>query len=134
MKRESIPAQIKKRFETAPPEVQRSIKRLRELILDVAREEPIGGVSETLKWNAPSYMARSGKGTTVRLEHKDQEYFVRVHCQSRVVEHARASGLSGLHYDGSRGLRFNDSHPLRKKDEQSVRKFVRLALTYHSWK
>lgn len=129
-----MPASVKSVIKEASPKMQERLFQLRDLVLEVASESEIGGVQETLKWNAPAYIAQSGKGTTIRLEHKDSEYFLRVHCQSRVVDRFRTAGSTGFEFDGTRGLQFKESEKLNGKEKKGIKDFIRLALTYHSWK
>ncbi|MBU44315.1 MAG: hypothetical protein CMN76_13925 [Spirochaetaceae bacterium] len=129
-----IPRPIRTRLESASPNLQKQLVELRSMIVSVAREPEIGGVEETLKWNAPAYIARSGKGTTLRLEH-DSQIHLRVHCQSKVVERFKTEMGNVFAYDGSRGISLRPEDSLKdKKVIQGLKRFIRLALTYHSWK
>ena len=130
-----IPDTTKKSIQEASAGIQKNLHKLRELVLEVASDPDIGGVEETLKWNAPSFIARSGKGTTLRLEHKESSFFLRAHCQSRVVDRFRTAGHPDFEFDGTRGLQFSATETLKGKDRiQGIKDFIRLALTYHSWK
>lgn len=120
-------------FDQHSPAIRARLLDLRGLILDVAAQtEGVGALTETLKWGQPSYLTtQTRSGTTVRVHAPDpQTSGLYVHCQSGVVDAARAQGLK-LAFDGTRGALLPLDQPLPEAD---VRAFIALALTYHRWK
>ena len=112
-------------------ELKPTLLELRKSILNVARTCEIA-VEETLKWGAPAFVTPSGVGTTLRIEYDSspaKRYYLRVHCQSSVVDRFRVKSGKRFEYDGTRGLVFSAEQKRPDVDE-----FVRLALTYHIWK
>lgn len=120
-------------FDSHPPAVRARLLALRGLVLDVAAQtEGVGPLTETLKWGQPSYLTQQSRsGTTVRVHAPDaQTCGLYVHCQSQVVDAARAQGLK-LTFDGTRAALLPMDQPIAEAD---VRVFIALALTYHRWK
>jgi uncharacterized protein YdhG (YjbR/CyaY superfamily) len=119
-------------YEHHPPAMRARLWALRALVLAVAEAHPdIGRIEEAVKWGQPSFLTRPKTGTTVRLGAADATTSaVYVHCQSKVVERARVTGLD-LGFDGTRAVRLPLDQPV---PAAAVRTFVELALTYHQWK
>ena len=61
-------AELKKKFESYPDEVRPILMEIRKLILDVAKDEDIEEIIETLKWGEPSYITAGG--SAVRFDWK----------------------------------------------------------------
>lgn len=123
-------------FDAQPPAMRAHLLRLRAWVYAVAAEtDGVGTLVETLKWGQPSYLTqRPRSGTTLRIAPVTDDpsgYGLYVHCQSRVVEAARAAGLHMLTFEGTRAVRLTVGEPV---PEAAVRQFIRLALTYHQWK
>jgi len=107
---------------------------LRDIILDVAEHEVIGGVEETLKWNQPAYLARQPKtGTTIRLgfDEKNEQCILYGHCQSTVIDQWRNRYSDTFTFLGNRGLMFSVADPVPVEE---LSECVWLALTYHTRK
>lgn len=127
------PVAVALAFDQHAPAMRDRLLELRALVLAVAAETPeIGRLTETLKWGQPSYLTQASRsGTTLRIDAPTPDTCgLYVHCQSKVVDGARAAGLR-LAYDGTRGALLPLEQPIPEAD---VRAFVRLALTYHRWK
>ena len=124
---------VKSAFDGFDPEVRKRALAIRGLIGEVASKTDCGGLEETLKWGFPSYLAGSGRGTTIRLEPgpSNEGVAMRVHCQSRMMERFVDRPSVGVKPDGSRGILI----PLKGKlPLTELRRFIGLALTYHDWK
>ncbi len=107
--------------------------QLRELVLEVARENPaIGPLEETVKWGEPAFLtSASGSGTTVRIHrHKKSRgtYALYVHCQTDLVERYRQLYDDELTFDGNRAVVFDSKEEL---PVEAVRHCIAMALTYH---
>ncbi len=119
-------------FERYPKLAQQRLAAIRALIFDIAREESLGSVTETLKWGEPSYIAKSG--TTVRLGWKDKDpdaVRVFVHCQTRLIETFREVYPQAFEYEGKRAMRLKLSGRIPKTP---LKHCLRMALTYHQVK
>ena len=58
---------VEHKFETYPKGVKPKLMYLRNLIIEVASENPaIEEIEETLKWGEPSYLVK--KGSTIRID------------------------------------------------------------------
>ncbi len=120
------------RFKQYPKNVKGHMQRFRELILDVAQNNPeIGELEETTKWGEPAYLTTAtGSRTTVRIDWKEKSpdsVALFVNCQTTLLDQYRGL-FPELDYDGNRAVRFPLAQPL---PEQEIRVLVDLALRYH---
>lgn len=117
-------------FEGYPPGVRRKLLAVRRLIFETAaRTEGVGRLSETLKWNEPSYSARGG--TPIRLGYKasaPQQYAMYFHCQTDLISRFRGLLSEQLTFEGSRAILMQTSAPVPKS---ALVLCIRAALTYH---
>jgi hypothetical protein len=51
---------VQRKFETYPANISILLHNLRDLILNVAKQEGISDITETLKWREPSYISKIG--------------------------------------------------------------------------
>ncbi len=63
-----LPIEVERVFAAYPEKVRHCLMVLREVILDVAKEDGIECLEETLKWGEPSYL--SPHGSTIRFDWK----------------------------------------------------------------
>lgn len=120
-------------FAAAPPDVQRRLLELRELIRTTAEAtEGVGRLEETLRWGEPAYVtSESGSGTAVRLGWKPSapdQVSVLVHCRTTLISDVRATLSPALQFDGNRRIVLPVCGPI---PEGPLRIFVQAALTYH---
>lgn len=122
---------VAQRFEQYDRPVRDALLELRELVFDVAAQDAqIGPLDETLKWNEPACLSKSG--TTLRLSlHKSGKnriglYF---HCQTDLADRYRELYGDVLEIDGQRAivLEADGEWP-----EQALRHAIAMALTYHA--
>lgn len=114
------------------PEPQRdTLLRLRALIFETARENPVGGgLEESLKWGQPAYRpAHPRTGTTIRLGlSKSGGCALFVHCQTTLIADFRAVAPDGFRFEGNRAMLL----PERGAAEPGpLCLLIRRALTYH---
>ncbi|MGC9461324.1 DUF1801 domain-containing protein [Vibrio genomosp. F10] len=128
---------IKDKWDSYPANIAPVICRLRELILQAAKEEDLGTVEETLKWNELSYSVTSGSPIrldwTLKTPHHCYVYF---HCQTKLVDTFRELYDGVLQFQGNRAmviaikeLYIEDSLP-----ETQIKHCLKLALTYQKVK
>ncbi len=120
-------------FEAYPPDVRAALLKLRDLVLDTAREtEGVGPLQETLKWGQPSYLTPETKaGTTVRIDRiksDDSKIGLYVHCQSGLIEQFKAHYGAELSFEGKRAIVLPADGVL---PEEPLRHCIALALTHH---
>ncbi|ATW02970.1 DUF1801 domain-containing protein [Sphingopyxis sp. BSNA05] len=130
---DEIPEPTRSAWEGLPEQIAKRLVQLRQLVLEVARENPaIGPLEETVKWGEPAFLtAASGSGTTVRIHrHKKSPdtYALYVHCQTDLVERYRQLYGEELTFDGNRAVLFDSKEEL---PTEAVRHCIAMALTYH---
>ena len=128
----SMNSNVKAVFLSYPPVIRKRLYMIRDLIFDVASShEAIGPITETLKWNEPSYLTEVSKsGSTIRLGWKEatpNEYAIYFHCQTGIIDTCRQL-FPELRFAGNRALVFDATEDL---PVGSVSKCIEVALTYH---
>jgi len=123
---------VAQKFKSYPKEIAPKLKKLRELVLEVAETSNLKELEETLKWGEPSYLAK--KGSTIRMDWKAKtpdQYAMYFKCTSKLVETFRAVYGDLFKYEKNRAIVFDleDEVP---RDE--LKECIRLALNYHSLK
>ena len=117
-------------FDAAPEPQCTALRRLRQLVVDVAAEIGAAPVHEELKWGQPSYSAaHRQESTAVRLAmvNDDERFGVFFHCRSSVVPDFRAAFPDDFVYDGTRGILFRPGDDLQL---DRLRLCIEHALTY----
>lgn len=123
---------VSKVFEHYPEAIRQRLMQVRALLYEVAAEENLGEIEETLKWGEPSYLSRHG--STIRLGWKQSEpelYCVYFHCQTKLVETFRELYGDEMTYQGNRAIEFHIDKPLA---EHPLKHCLYLALNYHKLK
>ncbi len=123
---------VKDKFDTYPSVIKEKLLALRELIFEVAHENSIDELEETLKWNEPSYL--SEKGSTIRINSKKSnpdKYSIYFNCNTKLVSTFRKLFDDRFSFVGNREIEFyiNDSI-----DIESLKYCILLSLTYHERK
>ncbi len=122
---------IQAKFNQYPEHVRLKMEALRALILEVAAQQEVGPLEETLKWGEPAYLTTASKsGTTIRIDWKPRQpdqYALYLNCQTTLVETYR-SLFPDLKYDGNRAILFDLDQNL-PADE--LRVCISMALRYH---
>lgn len=120
-------------FRNYPDQVRPKMMRLRQLILDTAKEtEGVKNLEETLSWSEPSYKTKTG--STVRIDWKESEpahYAMYFTCTTSLVDTFRKLYDDTFQFDGNRAILFNLSDKL---SETELKHCITLALTYHKIK
>lgn len=119
-------------YDNYPDDIRQKLLSLRQLIYEVAEENPeIGALEETLKWGQISYLPKKRKvGTTVRLDQvKDASQFaLYVPCSTSLLDTYRQMFADKFVYEGDRAIHFDVDEDLPIED---VKVCIYLALTYH---
>ncbi|QIK70356.1 DUF1801 domain-containing protein [Erysipelothrix sp. HDW6C] len=120
--------QIDERFADYDIKTRKILLRLRELIFEIAQNNPeIDTIREDLKWNQPSYAAPKS-GTAVRLDQFDAKHVALfVNCQTSLVEHFRIVFPDQLVFSGNRAIVVALDEPLPL---DALRYCIESALTY----
>lgn len=99
--------EIKNKFSSYPEPAQSHLLFLRQLIFDLAKEESLGKIDESLKWGEPSYLVK--KGSAIRMDWKARSpetlslYF---NCQSRLIEIFKEIYPENFNFVGKREIVF----------------------------
>lgn len=119
-------------YDDYPDDIRQKLLLLRQLIYEVAEENPeIGALEETLKWGQISYLPTKSKiGTTIRLDQvKDtSQYALYVPCSTSLLDTYRRMYGDLFVYEGDRAIIFDADEDLPIED---VKECIYLALTYH---
>lgn len=98
---------VKQKFDSYPRDVYVNLKRIRELIYQVAEQDGIGEIIETLKWGEPSYASKIG--SAVRFDWKakqPEQYCIFFNCKTTLVETFRELYGDVFNYEGNRAIIF----------------------------
>lgn len=124
---------MKEKYGSYPPKVRKKIKRLRQMILDVANEnDGIETLEETLKWGEPSFLAK--KGSTIRIDWKTKtpdQYAMYFKCTSKLVSTFKEVYGNTFRYENTRAILFNFDEEV---PEDELKECIGLALNYHNVK
>jgi hypothetical protein len=123
---------IKEKFSLYPSNVTLLLTALRTLIFDVANEDNIKDLTETLKWSEPSYVAK--KGSTIRFDWKPkypEQYCLYFNCKTSLIETFKEIYGGTFQYQGNRAIVFQltDKLPVT-----ALKHCISLSLRYHDIK
>lgn len=124
----TIKPEVQAKLDAYPEHIAPFLLKIRELILDLAKEQNSGDVEETLKWGEPSYLVKNG--SAVRFDWKPkfpEQYCLYFNCNTKLVETFRELYFDTLQFQGNRAIVLDISLPL---PEQAIRHCLGLALEY----
>ena len=122
---------IENTIDDYPEKAKVKFYEIRSLILEVARDNGLGDIDETLKWGQPSYLSKSG--STIRLDWQQKtpnSISVFFNCKTILVETFKEVFGENLVYEGNRILLV----PLYKKCPQEHETCILMSLNYHKLK
>ena len=116
----------------AYPEIAKTkFHEIRSLIFEVAQNNRLGEIEETLKWGQPSYLCKSG--STIRLDWQNKtpnSIGIFFNCKTILVETFKEIFGESLVYEGNRVVLV----PLVKETPQELETCILMALNYHKLK
>ncbi|MBL4799345.1 MAG: DUF1801 domain-containing protein [Oleispira sp.] len=124
--------QIKHKFDSYPKDAKAVLLQVRSLILEIAQQQNLGAVEETLKWGEPSYLVKGG--SAVRFDWKEktpQHYFLFFNCKTKLVDTFRELYSDDLEFQGNRAIVLNLNEPIPSAILQHC---IELSLKYKSIK
>lgn len=125
-----VDADVMAVFDSHRPKLRDKLLALRAAILQVARDENVGPIEETLKWGQPAYLTPSGAGTTIRID-RDESHggnlALYVSCNSSLVSEWRER-FPDMVFGGERSLHLALDADL---GDPRLRMCIADALTYH---
>jgi len=106
---------VKKKFETYPENISILLYQIRDLIFNVAKQDGISDITETLKWGEPSYI--SNIGSSIRFDWKAKypdQYCIYFNCKTSLIETFKEVYGDTFTYEGNRAIVFkiNQNVPL----------------------
>lgn len=124
---------VQEKFDSYPNHIKPKMKRLRNLIYEVAKgTDGVGKLEETLKWGEPAYLTSEPKsGTTIRIDWKPKspnQIGMYVSCNTFLVDSFRTLFKDELKFEGNRAIIFPTNKPLPRKPLIIC---IRMALRYH---
>lgn len=130
---QSIPYQseaVAEYFEALPEAIRIRSSDLRILIFKTGkRVEPIGGVTETLKWGQASYSTIAGSPIRLGVSKSRQDccalFF---HCQTKLVGTFREIFPRTLYFEGNRAIVLPKERPIPRTE---ITRCIELAFNYH---
>jgi hypothetical protein len=96
---------VQQKFKTYPKHIYVLLSNIRELILNVAKQDGICDLTETLKWNEPSYISEIG--STIRFDWKEkhpEQYCIYFNCKTSLVETFKEVYGDTFVYEGNRAI------------------------------
>ena len=123
---------VKEKFDAYPVKVRQKMRTVRTLIFDVAEQQNIGKVTETLKWGEPSYLTT--KGSTLRIDWKQSapdQFCLYFNCNTKLVDTFRELFADKFEFQGNRAIVLFNDMPL---PEQELAECISMTLRYHQIK
>ena len=108
---------IKEKFSSYPTNISVLLTRIRALIFEVAKEDDIEEITETLKWNEPSYLTK--KGSPLRFDWKDkypQQYCLYFNCKTSLLETFKEIYGDTFTYEDNRAIVFKKNQVVPYKE------------------
>ena len=123
---------VTEKFASYPEDIRGKLFGVRQLVFEVAAENGIEDLTETLKWQQPSYLTKHG--STVRIDWSlkhPEHYYVYFHCQTLLVETFKEHYREVLEFEGNRAIVLKLSEPIPKIE---LGHCILLSLQYHKIK
>ena len=120
-------------FQLFPEQLYDELFFLRKLIIQTAIDSnEVNELTETLKWNEPSYLTKMG--STIRLgwnKSSPQQYMIYFHCKTKLVDTFKELYGDTFRYEGNRAIVFNKADLI---PEKALSHCILLSLTYKNIK
>ncbi|MEH6444451.1 MAG: DUF1801 domain-containing protein [Oceanospirillaceae bacterium] len=132
------------KFSTYPENISKQLLILREIIFNIALQEQLGEVEETLKWGEPSY--KTTFGSPIRLAYKAndaQQFCVYFNCRTILVRTFKEIFPDTFQFVGNREITFSINNQICEDVKPGVlavfpmaelRVCLTMALRYHKIK
>ena len=123
---------IKEKFESYPLEARKRLKEIRRIIFEIAAEENLGAITESLKWSEPSYSSEIGSPVRIGWRSKyPNQVSVFVNCKTVLIETYKEVYRDTFKYVGNREIVLSLSGPMPVKELKGC---ISMALQYHKLK
>ncbi|EPJ44422.1 MAG: hypothetical protein OFPII_35270 [Osedax symbiont Rs1] len=127
-----LSALAQSKFDSYPPHVQQVLLSARQLILQVAKEQNISSVEESLKWGQLSYSAKHA--STIRIDWSDktpQQFYFYFICSTCLVDTFKELYPNNFAYQGNRAIAL-ELH--EKIATPALQHCLAMSLNYHKIK
>lgn len=107
---------VQKKFSTYPETVAVLLNSVRDIILNVAQQDDIFDLTETLKWGEPSYVSKVG--STIRIDWKakyPEQYCIYFNCKTSLIAAFKEIYGDTFTYEGNRAIVFKINQPVPYK-------------------
>ena len=122
---------IAERIESYPETANAKFREIRSLIFEIAKNNELGQIEETLKWGQPSYLSKSGSTIRIDWQRKNpQSIDIFFNCKTILVETFKEIFNEDLSYRGNRVVEVS----LEKPIPQELETCILMALNYHKLK
>lgn len=123
---------IDERFNTYPKTAKALAFRMKEILYEVAKDEKIDLIEESLKWGEPCFKAPDG--SPIRMDWKEKtpdNFYIFFICSTTLIETFRELYRNTLEFEGNRAiiLKISEEHPVNE-----LKHCLSLALKYHKIK
>jgi len=122
---------VENKIKLYPDPVQTKFQQLRSMLIDVAEENQVESIEETLKWGEPAYLAKGG--STIRIDWKPKapdSMFVFFDCKTILVETFKEVFFDIFTFQGNRAIILRLDKPL----PEELQTCFLMALKYHKLK
>ncbi len=123
---------IEEKVKAYPPLAHKAFRTIRSLIYQVADEESLGKVTESIKWGEPSYSTK--KGSPIRIDWKPKDpsqISLYVNCNTCLLETYREVFGNVLECKGKREIVLPLGQGIPAKE---LKVCISMALRYHDLK
>jgi hypothetical protein len=99
---------LREKFDFYPETIRNKLMELRSHILMLEHVQDVGVITESLKWNEPSYQTKFGSAVRFDWKPKTPEQFaVYFNCRTSLVETFREIYGELFKFEGNRAIVFN---------------------------
>jgi hypothetical protein len=119
---------VKEKFQRYPDDVAAYLHQIRDLIYYVAAQENITDLTETVKWNEPSYLCKTG--STIRYDWKlnqPSQVCIFFNCKTQLVETFKELFGGLFDFSGNRAIILNINKTIPTK---ALAQCISMALRY----
>ena len=128
----NIDSNLHNKFEGYPDAAKVKLLTIRAAIFDVAAEESLGDIAESLKWGEPSYLSTMGSAIRIDWKHKSPNTIsVYVNCKTNLIDTFKEIYSNTLTFVGNREIVFQITDELPMPELKAC---ISMALRYHQIK
>lgn len=128
----TMPGAVATLFSTYPAQALPHLLTIRQYVFDISEQRKLGAVTESLKWQQPSYQVAKGSPVRIGVSRAPADsVLIFCHCQTKLVDTFRQRFSDCLIFHGNRAIELSLKQPLPKAPLMAC---LTLALTYHQVK